>query len=215
MIAIGMLLDEIFEDDGPADVEKMLPALAVSRWPHRIDRPLIHVDALLRGGVEYMAQHADEPTYEKMTRLNKISFDCLLRTFLDKWNHSITIGASEYGRESSRLLSCRGCLFLVLHWLAHGPPLTSLIVFVGASASTTSRYLNAGLRNLYDGLKKILEASLEIPSEEYEGNWEKSRGNIRASHGWMLYCYRRVVTSSRKRWKCPRQFLLRCIPPRL
>ena len=37
MIAVLMLLDEFFEDDGTVDVETLLPALAVSRWPHRID----------------------------------------------------------------------------------------------------------------------------------------------------------------------------------
>ena len=62
MIAVLMLLDEFFEDDGTVDVETLLPALAVSRWPHRIDRPLIHVDTMLRGGAEFMAHNADKLT---------------------------------------------------------------------------------------------------------------------------------------------------------
>lgn len=66
-IAILMLLDEFFEDEGTVDVDTLFPALAVSRWPHRIDIPLIHVDAMLCGGAEFMAHNADELTLEKMT----------------------------------------------------------------------------------------------------------------------------------------------------
>ena len=168
-ILLAMLHDEILEDESSSAPDDLLASLSVTRWPHRYDKPVVHVDSLPKGGADYVAQNADSSTMEKVTRLNLEAFNLIHKRFEMQWRRSMFNNGLHEGRLVARAITSKGCLLLLLHWIAHGPSLTTLTMFSGMSMSSVSRYLNLGLDILFSVLKEIPEASLDCPSSEYLG----------------------------------------------
>ena len=55
-ILLAMLHDEILEDESSSAPDDLLASLSVTRWPHRYDKPVVHVDLLPKGGADYASQ---------------------------------------------------------------------------------------------------------------------------------------------------------------
>lgn len=158
------------ESDDPSDHEFMvfLISLAFSKWPFDLERPYLHSSSLPIGSINSFAQSADSSSLEAVTRLNRISFEILLKPFSEIFNRPFQENSGEKkGRLQQRKISAPGGLVLALHFLAHAPSLCSLCLFTGAVMSTTSRYLTLALKILQRCLQECSEGSLDLPGIDY------------------------------------------------
>jgi hypothetical protein len=167
-VEIFLLAEELFNDEGEGLSPAILTSLAVSGWPHRLNQPRIHVDCLVEGGsASYFAEHADDASLEKVTRLDRTNFDYIYTKFEVYWKKAIRPGSTQAARLRTRKLSGPGCMAMILYWLAHGPDMTQLIFFSGTTEATVSRYLKWGLPTLLSVMESIPEATLDCPPPAY------------------------------------------------
>lgn len=127
--------------------------------------PMIHTDCLLHGGANHVFWKADDQTIEKITRINRETFEYLFQSFLPFWNLSLYGG--NHARKRKRVLSGRGALGITLFYLAHAPSMTALSLFSGLSQSSCSRYIHHILLLVEKALDEIVEACIICPPPEY------------------------------------------------
>jgi len=157
----------LFDDNDSEDLVLLHVTAMSSLLPYRLDCARLHSSSLLPGGADYFFQHADSSSLKKVCCLNSYAFNLLHDEFLVFWKKPMSRRKLTNGHLPQRALSSHACLGLTLHWLAHGPTLTSLCMFIGKTSSTASRYLNYGLQTLFDALQNLPSASVTPPSPQY------------------------------------------------
>jgi hypothetical protein len=164
-----LLMDDFLEEDEDFFTEAHVVALSISQWPCRyFDLPCLHVESLLKGGLNYFESHADSQSFEKLTRLDLESFNYLYSYFEPLWKTKSIRG--DFKREitarlTRRKLSGRATLVLVLHWLSHVNDLTALAMMTGVCAATISSYVRFGMLVLDEALQQVPEAVLSASKE--------------------------------------------------
>jgi DDE superfamily endonuclease len=167
-LALFLLLEDLLDEE-EATSPIYLISLAVSQWPNRYtDLPCLHVDSLLRGGLNYFAIHADSQSFEKVTRLDLPTFDCLYQQFEPLWltrKIAQPLLKAKQVRLISRSFSGRSCLVLVLLWMSHSIDLTGLALSSGTTLTTISDYVRWGVFVLKEVMGGMPSAALEASPE--------------------------------------------------
>lgn len=156
----------LFTDECDNPVTLNIAALS-SLLPYQLNRPYLSSSSLLPGGANYFFSLADSSSLEKACCLDRRAFDLLHDSFSELWQKPMSNQKITNGHLLQRVLTSQACLGITLHWLAHGPTLTSLCLFVGKPASTTSRYLQFGLETLFHMLQQMKSATLAPPSHQH------------------------------------------------
>lgn len=142
----------------------------IRNWPFNLTTPVIHNIALSGPNLSpshFLLASNDESSLIKLCRFDKNTFAQLHTAFYPFWIQSKEKPAQTLGHLQIRKLTSEMNLLMVLHYLAHGVSVSSLCLFIGCVASTTSRYLIFGLYCLRAALKSIAIATLSQPSDEY------------------------------------------------
>jgi hypothetical protein len=134
-------------------VNPYLPLLfSISSWPHCLDPPVLHIDYLIPGSANHIFEYTDDSFLEKLTRLNREVFE-MIHPF---WH--LLINGGSHSRLHSRHFSSKGCLGILLHWMAHGIARTPLAVIV----SSVSRYMRLGYSYCMTSYKISLQQQLLV-----------------------------------------------------
>lgn len=140
--------------------------LLAHHFPFRQNPPNLHVDCVQHGGANFLFDHADDQTLEKVTRLNLHCFNLIYDRFKHYWEHGMDAN-SRFAHVHRRALTGRAALGLLLFYMAHGPSHTALALFAGVSLATISRYLKWGRLALSRSLNEIPQATMDCPPEDY------------------------------------------------
>lgn len=172
-LLLEFLIDDDEDDEYQMDIANLFEdktlfiAIAVSSWPHRLEKPILLSSSLPYGSANTFFINPDPQSLEKVTRLNPSTFHFLLSKYTKRWERSKEAPSKTRGSLSLRSLSAAASLGLVLHWLATGSSLTDLSLFSGVVLSTMSCHLSFALTCLYQTVISIKESMLEPPSDIY------------------------------------------------
>ena len=114
-------------------------------WQALLERfrpPLtLRTNCILQGNVNFFFRVADSASLQKVTRLNRSTFEILYARFRRFWESNPLLRRGGHVRLRKRKLKGRAVLGVTLFFLAHAPPYTALQLFAGISQSSITRYL--------------------------------------------------------------------------
>lgn len=131
--------------------------------------PILRVSCLQKGGADFFFERADDTSLEKVTRLNRETFQLLYDHFYEAWQQTPLPNSSQGSsivRIRRRCLSAQASLGICLFFLAYCPPLTALCLFSGVSQPSISRYLQHSLQILLSVLRMLPGGEVACPSAE-------------------------------------------------
>jgi hypothetical protein len=109
-------------------------------WPYRLNALYLSTKYLLQRSVDFFFTHCKFESLEKVTQLNRTTFELLYVQFDLFWQRSFSSHTQRHLQ--IKTLIGRACLGLCLHYFASNSLYSTFALFFGINLATLSCYIN-------------------------------------------------------------------------